>query len=66
MDAVNPIYAMQRANGDWFAQERPEGLRVPVFSSNREAMQARSFKVEMLDLAGIIRAIYRVDPSEGI
>ena len=48
MDAVNPIYAMQRANGDWFAQERPEGLRVPIFSSNREAMQARSFNVEML------------------
>jgi hypothetical protein len=48
MDAVNPIYAMQRANGDWFAQKRPEGLRVPVFSSNREAMRARSFNVEML------------------
>jgi|ERR1044072_351466 hypothetical protein len=48
MDAVKPIFAMQRANGDWFALEGREGLRVPVFSSNREAMQARSFNVEML------------------
>ena len=48
MDAVSTIFAMQRANGDWFALEGREGLRVPVFSSNREAMQARSFNVEML------------------
>jgi hypothetical protein len=48
MDAVNSVYAMQRANGDWFAQQRPEGLRVPVFESTSEAMQARSFNVEML------------------
>jgi len=48
MDAVNAIYAMQRANGDWFALKRPEGFRVPVFSSNSEAMQARLFNVEML------------------
>ena len=48
MDAASSIYVMQRANGDWFAQERREGLRVPLFSSNSEAMQARSFNVEML------------------
>jgi hypothetical protein len=48
MEAISSIYGMQRANGDWFAIERREGLRVPVFSSNREAMQARSFNVEML------------------
>ena len=48
MDAVSTIFAMQRANGDWFALEGREGLHVPVFSSNREAMQARSFNVEML------------------
>jgi len=48
MEALSPIYGMQRANGDWFALERREGLRVPVFSTNREAMQARSFNVEML------------------
>jgi hypothetical protein len=48
MDAVSPIFAMQRANGDWFALAGREGLRVPVFSSNSEAMKARSFNVEML------------------
>jgi len=39
---------MQRANGDWFALEQREGFRVPIFSSNREAMQARAFNVELL------------------
>ena len=39
---------MQRANGDWFAMDQSEGFRVPIFSSNREAMQARAFNVEML------------------
>ena len=42
------MYAMQRANGDWFALDQPEGFRVPIFSSNREAMLARAFNVEML------------------
>jgi len=45
---MNTLYAMQRANGDWFALEQSEGLRVPIFSSNREAMQARAFNVELL------------------
>lgn len=45
---------MQRANGDWFALEGREGLRVPVFSSNHEAMQARSFNVEMLVFQPVI------------
>ena len=45
---MNTIYAMQRANGDWYALEQRDGLRVPIFSSNREAMQARSFNVELL------------------
>jgi len=45
---MNTIYAMQRANGDWFALEQREGFRVPIFSSNREAMQARAFNVELL------------------
>ena len=45
---MNTLYAMQRANGDWFALEEREGFRVPIFSSNREAMQARAFNVELL------------------
>jgi hypothetical protein len=35
---------MQRANGDWFALKERAKLRVPVFASNREAMQARAFR----------------------
>jgi hypothetical protein len=45
---MSTLYAMQRANGDWFAEQGREGLRMPVFSSNTEAMQARAFNVEML------------------
>lgn len=45
---MSAIYAMQRANGDWFALEQREGFRVPVFSSHSEAMQTRAFNVEML------------------
>ena len=36
------LYAMQRANGDWFALDDHGKFRVPVFYSVREAMIARS------------------------
>lgn len=36
------MYAMQRANGDWFAVKDNGRLRVPVFRSSREAMEARA------------------------
>ena len=45
---MNSIYAMQRANGDWFALEDGASFRVPIFSGGGEAMQARAFNVEML------------------
>jgi hypothetical protein len=45
---MTKVYAMQRANGDWFALDQPNGLRVPIFSSSHEAMQARAFNSEML------------------
>src|SRR5438270_7272843 len=35
------IYAMRRANGDWFALEARERLRVPLFHSSHNAMIAR-------------------------
>jgi hypothetical protein len=40
--ANNSFYAMQRANGDWFALDDRGKFRVPVFHSTREAMIARS------------------------
>jgi hypothetical protein len=45
---VSQLWAMQRANGDWFALDDQGAFRVPVFQSNRDAMQARAFNVEML------------------
>jgi hypothetical protein len=45
---LNNIFGMQRANGDWFALLRRNGTCVPLFSSDRDAKQARAFNVEML------------------
>jgi hypothetical protein len=38
---MNDIYAMQRANGDWFALDDRGRFRVPVFSSQQGGMMAR-------------------------
>jgi hypothetical protein len=42
------MYAMQRANGDWFAVKDQGRLRMPVFRSSSEAMQARGRNMGML------------------
>ena len=39
---MSAIYAMQRANGDWFALDDHGLFRVPVFRSTSDAMLARS------------------------
>src|SRR5882762_7725924 len=44
---MNEIFAMQRANGDWFALDDRGDFRVPVFHSNSEAMQARAYNAGM-------------------
>jgi hypothetical protein len=65
---MNSVYAMQRANGDWFALDQSEGFRVPIFSSNREAMQARAFNVEMLVFKPVLvdeRALESLAPTNG-
>lgn len=65
---MSSIYAMQRANGDWFALKERAKLRVPVFSSNREAMQARAFNVEMLVFKPVLldeRALKDLEPTDG-
>ena len=38
---MSSMYAMQRANGDWFAMDKGGRLQVPVFHSSWEAMLAR-------------------------
>src|SRR5712691_577092 len=68
ISAMSGIYAMQRANGDWFALEEREKFRVPVFSSNSEAMRARAFNVEMLVFKPVLldeRALKDLAPTDG-
>jgi hypothetical protein len=65
---MKTTYAMQRANGDWFALNQRQGFRVPIFSSNREAMKARSFNVEMLVFKPVMvdeRALSALAPAAG-
>lgn len=38
---MNSLYAMRRANGDWFALDDRGRLRMPVFRSSGAAMRAR-------------------------
>jgi hypothetical protein len=38
---MSEIFAMQRANGDWFALDHHGRLRVPLFHSSEDAMIAR-------------------------
>jgi hypothetical protein len=40
--AMKSLFAMRRANGDWFALDDGGRFRVPVFPSARAAMIARS------------------------
>ena len=45
---MSDVYAMQRANGDWFALDDHGRFRVPLFHSNHDAMVARSRNFGML------------------
>ncbi|MGB9179868.1 MAG: hypothetical protein WCB68_11540 [Pyrinomonadaceae bacterium] len=45
---MNSLYAMQRANGDWFTIKDDGRLRVPVFHTSSDAMQARARNLGML------------------
>ena len=38
---MNSLYAMRRANGDWFALDDSGRFRVPVFSSRQGGLMAR-------------------------
>jgi hypothetical protein len=45
---MSNLYAMRRANGDWFAFDEQGRLRMPVFGSSQEAAQARAHNWGML------------------
>jgi hypothetical protein len=58
---MKTLFAMRRANGDWFALDDQGTLRVPVFHSSGDAMLARSretgmecFKPVVLDAAAFM------------
>ena len=38
---MKTMFAMRRANGDWYALDDHGSLRVPIFRSTRDAMVAR-------------------------
>jgi hypothetical protein len=44
---MKTLFAMRRANGDWFALDDEGSFRVPVFHSSGEAMLARSRETGM-------------------
>ena len=55
---MNTLFAMRRANGDWFCLNDQGAFRVPLFRTRGEAMLARSrdtgmecFRPVLLDLA---------------
>ncbi len=50
---MSDIYAMRRANGDWFALEDHKRLRVPLFHSSHDAMMARLRNFGMLLFAPV-------------
>lgn len=45
---MTDIYALRRANGDWFASDDHGRFLVPIFRSSGDAMIARSRNTEML------------------
>lgn len=45
---MSNLYAMQRANGDWFSFADDGKLFVPLFHSTHDAFMARLRSVEML------------------
>ena len=47
-ETMTDIYAMRRANGDWFALEDHGRVRVPLFQSRHDAMMARLRNFGML------------------
>lgn len=57
---MKTLFAMRRANGDWFALDDRGSFRVPLFHSSGDAMVARSrdsgmecFKPVLLDAAAL-------------
>src|SRR5688572_11912686 len=66
---MSSVYAMRRANGDWFALDDRGGFRVPLFRSEREGMLARASHWGMLLFKPVAldgRALKELVPAGGV
>jgi hypothetical protein len=66
--SMNQIYAMQRANGDWFALDNHGRFRVPLFHSSHDAMMARLRNFGMMlfkPVALDARLLKDIKPADG-
>lgn len=64
---MTSLYGMQRANGDWFALNDGVRLRMPVFRSSSDAMQARARRFGMLLFKPVVldeRALNDLAPAK--
>jgi hypothetical protein len=65
---MNDIYAMRRANGDWFVLEDHGRTRVPLFHSSHDAVMARLRNFGMLlfkPVALDARLLKQIAPAGG-
>ena len=65
---MSDIFAMQRANGDWFALDHYGRLRVPLFHSIHDAMMARLRNVGLLLFEPVVvdaRFLKKIVPLPG-
>src|SRR5260370_21653933 len=65
---MKEIYAMQRANGDWFALMDHGRFRVPLFHTSHDAMMARLRNFGMLLFKPVVidaRLLQEIKPAAG-
>lgn len=62
---MSDIYAMRRANGDWFALEDDGRMCLPIFHSSHDALMARLRTAEMLLFSPIALDIQLLDEIVG-
>ena len=65
---MSDIFAMQRANGDWFALDHHGGLCVPLFHSIHDAMMARLHNFGLLLFKPVVvdaRFLKKIVPLPG-
>ena len=65
---MSDIFAMQRANGDWFALDHQGSLRVPLFHSIHDAMMARLHNFGLLLFKPVVvdaRFLKKIAPLRG-